>query len=75
VSDSKDPVEARLRQARELSDAIASELAEMVTEIEALRGREGAPPDVEEFLETAHDTLTRLAEQARPYGSTADTPI
>jgi hypothetical protein len=75
VSDSKDPVEARLRQARELSDAIASELAEMVTEIEALRGREGAPPDVEEFLETAHDTLTRLAEQARPNGSTADTPI
>ncbi|HYZ01902.1 MAG TPA: hypothetical protein VFA92_10450 [Candidatus Binatia bacterium] len=75
MSDSKDPVEARLRQARELSDAIASELAEMVTEIEALRGREGAPPDVEEFLETAHDTLTRLAEQARPNGSTADTPI
>ena len=75
MPDSKDPVEARLRQARELSDAIASELAEMVTEIEALRGREGAPPDVEEFLETAHDTLTRLAEQARPNGSTADTPI
>ena len=75
MSDSKDPVEARLRQARELSDAIASELAEMVTEIEALRGREGAPPDVEEFLETAHDTLTRLAEQARPNRSTADTPI
>ena len=75
MSDSKDPVEARLRQARELRDAISFELAEMVAEIEALRAREGAPPDVEEFLATAQHTLATLAEQARPNGSTADTPI
>lgn len=74
MSDSTDPVEARLRQARDLRDAISSELAEMVAEIEALRAREGAPPDVEEFLATAQLALVRLAEQARPGGSTADTP-
>ena len=75
MSDSKDPVEARLRQARELRDAISFELAEMVAEIEALRAREGAPADVEGFLEAAQQTLTSLGEQARPNGSTADTPI
>ena len=73
MSDSMDPVEARLRQARELRDAISSELAEMVAELEAVRARHGAPPDVEEFLATAQHTLARLAEQAQADGSTADT--
>jgi hypothetical protein len=75
VSHSMDPVEGRLRQARELRDAISSELAEMLAELEALRARQGAPPDVEEFLATAQHTLASLAEQARPNGSTADTTI
>jgi hypothetical protein len=73
VSDGKDPVEMRLRQARELRAAISAELAEMVAEIEALREREDAPPDVEDFLANAHDTLTRLEGRSRPHGNTADT--
>jgi hypothetical protein len=63
----------RLRQAQELRAAISAELAEMVAEIEALREREDAPADVEDFLANAHDTMTRLEGQSRPHGNTAET--
>ena len=54
------------RRASALRASLIAALLEMLEELEALRHREAAPPEVEEFMAHARATLARLQKEALP---------
>ena len=56
---------ARSREERELRGVIASELTEVLTELERLRPRWEAPAEVARFVSAAERTLAVLHERAQ----------
>ena len=62
-----DDVSARHAQAervRALRATVIAALTEMLEEMELLRQRQGAPPDVDEFIASTRAVLARLENEA-----------
>lgn len=54
------------RRASALRASLIAALSEMLEELEVLRQRQAAPPEIDEFMEHARATLARLQEEALP---------
>ena len=67
VSDQGSDRDAQARRVRALRASVIAALTEMLEELELLRQRQGAPPDVDEFISNTRAALARLrAEAERP---------
>ena len=51
--------------ARELHDSVASELQEMLVELELLKRRDGVPDEIEDFRTAIREALARLRNVVR----------
>jgi hypothetical protein len=66
LSDDASTRHAQARRVRALRASVVAALTEMLEEMEVLRQRQGAPPDVDEFIATTRAALARLQEEAPP---------
>ena len=66
VSDDASARDVQAQRVRALRASVIAALSEMLEEMELLRQRQGAPPDVDEFIASTRAVLDRLHAEARP---------
>jgi hypothetical protein len=66
VSDDASARDVQAQRVRALRASVIAALSEMLEELELLRQRQAAPPDVDEFIASTRAVLQRLHAEALP---------
>lgn len=66
MSDDASARDVQAQRTRALRASVIAALSEMLEELELLRQRQAAPPDVDEFIASTRAVLRRLHVEAQP---------